>query len=319
MSVRHVVARIGALSAHLAAPRVTFAGGALSVMVVTLSAVFVISAADRLTREDLRFGFFYLAPIGVAAWWGDRRLAVVVASLSAIFLIFNDLSLGGATSWPTLVFNEFTRVSTFLALAILVSAVRLSTRRLREESDQSFRLAVTDSLTGLYNRRFLVEQLDLANSLAERHGREYSILAFDVDGLKKLNDRFGHAAGDVALVALAASVRAVVRFEDIAVRVGGDEFLVLLPNTGESEGIVVGERLLETVLAETRSDRVQSVSAGIATWRKGATAEELTREADALSYESKRRGGARLTRARDLSAARRAQPRRPTDPLPRSN
>src|SRR6185503_19238181 len=100
---------------------------------------------------------------------------------------------GGTTSLPTLLFNEFTRVSTFLGLAALLSSVRSTTRQLREESQKSFRLAVTDSLTGLYNRRFLVEQLDLANSLAERHGHGYSILAFDVDGLKKLNDQFGHA------------------------------------------------------------------------------------------------------------------------------
>jgi diguanylate cyclase (GGDEF)-like protein len=281
----------------------------LALTILGLSAVVAISVADRLTREDLRFGFIYLVPIGVAAWWADRRLAVFIASVSAILLVFNDLSLGVWTGWPTLVFNEFTRVTTFLALAIVLSSVRDSTRRLREESDRAFRLAVTDSLTGLYNRRFLVEQLDMVNSLAERHGHQYSILAFDVDGLKKLNDRFGHAAGDAALADLAASVRAAVRVEDVAVRIGGDEFLVLLPYTGEEDAVVIGERLLETLLAETRPDRVRSVSAGVVTWTEGATTEGLLREADMLSYESKRRGGARLTRSRDLPAGTRVRTR----------
>ena len=285
----------------------------LAVTIVALSAVLVISAADRLTREDLRFGFFYLVPIGVAAWWGDRRLAAVTASVSAVLLIVNDLTLGGGTSWPTLLFNEFTRVSTFLALAALLSSVRRTSQQLREQSERSFRLAVTDSLTGLYNRRFLVEQLALANSLAQRQGHEYSVLAFDVDGLKKLNDQFGHAAGDAALVALAASVRAAVRFEDVAVRVGGDEFVVLLPDAGEDAALAVGERLVKSLGSETRADRVRGVSAGIVAWRPGVTAEELLAEADALSYESKRRGGARVTRARDVVKERSARTLRPAD------
>jgi diguanylate cyclase (GGDEF)-like protein len=298
MSVRQVVARATAIGTQVATPRLMFIRNDAWVAIVGFVAVLVISGADRLTREDLRFGFFYLAPIGVAAWWGGRRLALVMASASATFLIFNDLSLGSATSWPTLVFNEFTRVSTFLAFAMLLSSVRRSSRRLREESERSFRLAVTDSLTGLYNRRFLEEQLDLANSLAERHGRGYSIVAFDVDGLKKVNDRFGHAAGDAALVALAGCVRAAVRFEDVAVRMGGDEFVVLLPDAGEADAVSVGERLLEMLRAETRPDRLRSVSAGIVAWKRGATPEGLLSEVDALSYESKRNGGGRLTRAR---------------------
>jgi diguanylate cyclase (GGDEF)-like protein len=298
LSVRRFVGRVGA---QVVTPRVTSAASGVGIAILGLSGVFVISAADRLTREDLRFGFFYLVPIGVAAWWGDRRLAVIIAAASGLLLIFNDVSLGVETSWATLVFNEFTRVTSFLAFAILLSSVRGSSRRLREQSARSFRLAVTDSLTGLYNRRFLVEQLDLASSVAERHGREYSIVAFDVDGLKKINDGFGHAAGDAALVALAASLRAAVRSEDVAVRVGGDEFVVLLPDAGEDDAFAVGERLLETLRSEARPDRVRSVSAGVVAWRAGATSEELLREADALSYQSKRRGGAGLTRARDLS------------------
>jgi diguanylate cyclase (GGDEF)-like protein len=285
-------------------PRASVAGKRLAVTILGVTAVLAISLADRSTREDLRFGFFYLVPIGVAAWQAERRIALFIAGLSAILLIFNDLSLGVATSWPTLAFNEFTRVTTFLTLAIVLSSLRSSSLRLREESDRAFRLAVTDPLTGLYNRNFLGKQLDLASSRSKRHGRGYSILAFDVDGLKKVNDQFGHAAGDAALAALAKAVRAAVRLEDIAVRVGGDEFVVLLPDTDEDEAAIVGERLVTAVLAETRPDRVAGVSVGLATWRDGVTAEELLREADALSYESKKRGGARLVRVRDIQGER---------------
>ena len=146
----------------------------LAIFVAGAIAIVAVSVADRLTREDLRFGFLYLVPIGATAWWAGRTLALVAAGLCALLLIANDLALGLQESWLTFAFNEFTRVTTFFALGFVLAGLRRSGERLREESERSFRLAVTDELTGLYNRHFLREQLGLANSLAPRHGRPYS-------------------------------------------------------------------------------------------------------------------------------------------------
>jgi len=128
-------------------------------------------------------------------------------------------------------------------------------------------------------------------------------LSLDIDGLKAVNDRFGHAAGDAALVAFASALRQAVRAEDIAVRLGGDEFLVLLQETGEEEATIVADRLLEALRSEARDDHVHGVSAGVVGWSPGASVADLLRRADALVYESKRRGGARVMREKDLDRA----------------
>ncbi|HEV8468604.1 MAG TPA: GGDEF domain-containing protein [Candidatus Limnocylindria bacterium] len=268
----------------------------LAIFVAGAIAILAVSIADRLTREDLRFGFLYLLPIAAMAWWAGRKLALLGAALAGFLLVANDLAFGPQGSWTTLAFNEFTRITTFFAVGLLLSGLKRSREQLREESQRAFRIAITDELTGLYNRHFLREQLNLANSLAPRHGRPYSVLAFDIDGLKSINDTFGHAAGDAALVAFASELRKAVRAEDVAVRLGGDEFLVLLPETSAEEAALVGERLLEALHSESRDDRVRGVSAGVVGWTPGSGAEDLMRRADALVYESKRRGGGRLTR-----------------------
>jgi diguanylate cyclase (GGDEF)-like protein len=235
----------------------------VAIFVAGAIAILAVSVADRVTREDLRFGFLYLLPIAAMAWWAGRKLAVLGAALAGFLLVANDLAFGPQGSWTTLAFNEFTRVTTFFAVGLVLSGLRRSREQLREESQRTFRLAVTDELTGLYTRHFLREQLDLANSLAPRHGRPYSVLALDIDGLKGINDRFGHAAGDAALVTFAGALRSAVRAEDVAVRLGGDEFLVLLPETAAEEAALVGERLLEALHSESRDDRVRGVSAGV--------------------------------------------------------
>jgi GGDEF domain-containing protein len=92
-----------------------------------------------------------------------------------------------------------------------------------------YELAVLDPLTGLYNRRFVEERLQSEIAPAERHGDALIVLLLDLDDFKQINDHFGHAAGDLVLKELAHRIRRAVRASDFAVRMGGDEFLVLLP------------------------------------------------------------------------------------------
>jgi diguanylate cyclase (GGDEF)-like protein len=140
--------------------------------------------------------------------------------------------------------------------AALARAELLS--RLREQ-------AATDVLTGLPNRRAWYEHLDLALARARRSGRPLSVVALDLDGLKALNDREGHASGDRLLVEVASRWPTVLRETDLVARTGGDEFVVLLEDTGEPEAFEVLERLQRVL------DGRCGVSGGAATWDGSGT------------------------------------------------
>jgi diguanylate cyclase (GGDEF)-like protein len=180
-------------------------------------------------------------------------------------------------------------------------ALSLATRRVLETAQ---RQATTDGLTGLHNRHFLGDQLRLMHSLASRHGQPYSVVALDVDGLKRVNDTYGHEQGDLALRGLANTMRRTLRASDVAVRTGGDEFIVLMAQATLDDARIAAERLREAVDAQGRSDpRIAiTVSAGVASWRLGRSAEQVIEAADLMLYAAKRAGKDRV-RAEDALAA----------------
>jgi diguanylate cyclase (GGDEF)-like protein len=261
-----------------------------------VGAVVAIWLADRIAAEDLRFGFVYLVPLAVVAWWGRRSVALGCAALASLAVVVNDLQFRAGSTVFSNVWNEFTRATTLVAVVVLVSSVRASAVRARSESERAFVLAVTDQLTGLYNRRYLMEQLNRVHAAAARQQRPYALVALDLDGFKLINDMFGHVAGDAALIDFANDLRRAIRAGDIAVRMGGDEFLVLLPDGTADHAAALAERLL-TTLREAPSDerRIHNFSAGVVSWRPKTTPEDLIAEADHLVYESKRRGGGQVT------------------------
>lgn len=172
-------------------------------------------------------------------------------------------------------------------------ALSLATRRVLETAQ---RQATTDGLTGLHNRHFLGEQLRLMHSLAVRHGQPYSVVAIDVDSLKRINDTFGHEQGDLALRGLANTMRKTLRASDVGVRTGGDEFLVLMAQSDLEESRVAAERVREAVELQGRADPkiAITVSAGVASWRPGRSSEQVLEAADAMLYAAKRAGKDRV-------------------------
>ena len=150
------------------------------------------------------------------------------------------------------------------------------------------RAAHTDPLTSLANRRGL-ERL-----VGERRGRRsLVVLAIDVDGLKHVNDRHGHAAGDALLLTVADAVGSVLRTGDVVARVGGDEFAAVVFDSDESSGASVAARILETVRDQGTRGRRPRVSIGVATVEPGASLGDGLDRADAAMYEAKRSGGMR--------------------------
>ena len=157
-------------------------------------------------------------------------------------------------------------------------------------------LSVTDDLTGLYNSRYLNSVLRRETKRASRSGRPLSLLFIDLDGFKGVNDTYGHLFGSRALVEAAAVIRSSARETDVVARFGGDEFALILPDTGGEGAFAVGERIRERIasyafLAADGLSITLTASVGVATLPDvAASAEELVQAADKAMYAVKDSG-----------------------------
>jgi diguanylate cyclase (GGDEF)-like protein len=222
---------------------------------------------------------FTATPIPGTAW----RLLIAVP---------NSRLYASITGWTQLIpWLVFALVTVLGALLVALFARSLADRsRLTALSAAMERTAQTDSLTGLYNRRALTEQLTRSSARARRHDEPLSVLMIDLDRFKQINDTFGHEAGDQVLCTIADCLRDVLRADDIYGRWGGDEFLVALPKTGSNGAEVTAERLRATAAAIKLADiglpdGVQ-ISVGVACGVH-ASQHDLVREADLALYRAK--------------------------------
>jgi diguanylate cyclase (GGDEF)-like protein len=170
----------------------------------------------------------------------------------------------------------------------------LETARVRQALH---RQAERDELTGLGNLRLFQARLATEYARFARYGEPLTLVAVDVDKLKRINDEHGHAAGNEALRAIADVIGREARDVDIPARCGGDEFLIMLPHTTLSQAAAFAGRVVNAIRQITVSDVRLSVSVGIAELTRAdvaATAEQLLRRADAAAYRAKREGGDRI-------------------------
>ena len=168
---------------------------------------------------------------------------------------------------------------------------------LRDNLDRSLELAVTDPLTGLRNRRYVRRHLDqLLGS-----GASAAVLLIDVDRFKPLNDRYGHAVGDIALREVASRLREHLRAVDVVARYGGEEFMAVIAAAGEEEALAVGERLREAIAGQPITapglSLAVTISVGAAVSEEGVSPESLIAAADAALYRAKDRGRNRVEKA----------------------
>ncbi len=166
----------------------------------------------------------------------------------------------------------------------------------RQLEDHLRQQAARDPLTGLANYRHLAEVLDMEIKRSERTGREFALLLFDLDGLKQINDRYGHLTGSHA-ICRAADVLSLCRDIDTAARYGGDEFAVVLPETSAEAANQVARRICDSITNDGMGPLL-SVSVGVAVYpHDGERIEALLRKADAAMYAMK-------TKKRELLDAR---------------
>lgn len=176
--------------------------------------------------------------------------------------------------------------------------------RLRNSVRQTIELAVTDGLTGLHNRRYLDTQLRTLFARAKVRGRPLTICITDIDRFKLVNDGYGHDAGDEVLKEFAGRIRATVRGADLACRFGGEEFVLVMPDTPAEVAATVAERLRGMIEARPFQLRtgetplMLTASMGIATIGPGIeTPEQLLKQADRALYEAKNSGRNRVVAA----------------------
>ncbi len=182
-------------------------------------------------------------------------------------------------------------------LALLLS--RLTTQNVELE-----RLATTDSLTGLANRRRLFDCLEQEVYRAQRYGTALSLVMFDIDHFKRINDSWGHATGDWVLCRIARETHQLLRKTDQAGRSGGEEFVVLLPETDLSEALLLAQRLRQrisdtAITPEHDAPMPMTVSVGVAALAPDETGEELIHRADQALYRAKQNGRNRVETALD--------------------
>jgi diguanylate cyclase (GGDEF)-like protein len=166
---------------------------------------------------------------------------------------------------------------------------------LEEANDRLRKLAVTDELTGLRNRRAFEERLVMEFSMARRRKRQLSVLLIDVDDFKKINDQWGHAAGDEVLRRLGMILRTTVRLPDLPARYGGEEFVVLLPESGEQSALGLARRVMARVATEQWENTSLTISIGMASMNDSVVnGFQLVEMADEALYAAKRAGKNRV-------------------------
>jgi diguanylate cyclase (GGDEF)-like protein len=174
---------------------------------------------------------------------------------------------------------------------LLITLVDITMEKEREKG--LFHLATTDKLTKLLNRHAGIKMFENLLYQAQMYGVPFSLLMLDIDDFKKLNDELGHLAGDLALRKAAKAIKKGIRKGDIAIRWGGEEFLILLPHTADP--LPIGEKIKKLINAISIDGYGPlSVSVGATTYREGDTIDSMVQRADSALYSAKRIGKNRV-------------------------
>ena len=191
------------------------------------------------------------------------------------------------------------RLNVLDGLLGIAEAIASERREIESEKVDLHRLALTDEATGLLNRRGFTEQAPFLVAAAHRTKQPLSVVFVDIDRFKRINDELGHPEGDVLLRSFASLLRDAVRTGDLAVRYGGEEFVVILPRSAATGATEWSERVRRTIASELKPSDGRQVTAsfGVAELKPGESIQDVVRRADAALYEAKAGGRNRTVRA----------------------
>jgi len=216
----------------------------------------------------------------------EDNLIIVVAVLVLLATLF--------TYGHMLVRQTRDGVRAELQRADLTESLRAANRSLEQALQSAVEAANRDLLTGVYNRRALYERAEQIAAARRRHERPCATLLMDLDNFKRINDRYGHAAGDAVLVAVASALKRSMREVDVVARWGGEEFLVLLPDCGVGAALQRAEQVRNEVarleIAALPMQHSITISIGVAVWQADVPLDEMITQADRALYAAKGQG-----------------------------
>lgn len=286
----------------------------LTVLLIVLAAFLAMFLVPEM-RESLRgriiavsgVYIFFDVTAGVLLWRArEEGLTLYRRGVGLVLLLFGGflaLRFGYALTSPALttsfVQDPF-QMATFLVSTVFAYAITISLALMlfRGKEIELRKLARSDPLTGLYNRYSLDEHANREVQRSKRYQMPLSLIVLDIDRFKRINDAYGHAAGDRVLIRVARELTRATRETDIVFRIGGEEFLILLSCTSSREAAVVAERLRSGIesMEVDGTGRSLSVTAsfGVSELAKGEGWEVAFNRADSALYEAKRRGRNRI-------------------------
>lgn len=246
----------------------------------------LITWIDYATGAEVSFSIFYLVPTSLVAWKLGRRAGIAFALLSSIAWLFADKLSGQVYSHPAIpVWNASVRLGFFLTTVLVLAG-------LRDALEREKTWARLDPLTGLANGRSFRELLLDEAIRSRRYAHPLSLAYIDLDDFKTVNDQLGHAAGDDLLRDVGALLRTTSRTSDTPARLAGDEFALLMPETGPDVSRIAVERIRDRLneLMRTRGWKVTS-SIGLVTYVvPPESVDTMLKAADALMYSAKQQG-----------------------------
>jgi diguanylate cyclase (GGDEF)-like protein len=249
--------------------------------------LFFLGVLDFYTGNQLSFSFLYLLPVGLITWVGGGVMGAISAFISVVIWQLASYMFGEV--YPSVwipIWNSVSRL-----MFILVGVVLLDRFHQNLQMERNF--ARTDFLTGTANRRAFFEIASIEVNRAARYAHHLSIIYIDLDQLKTVNDSYGHKAGDALLRLVGRTISRSLRTSDLVARVGGDEFCVLLPESGEKAAARAANRIFERLNAKMVDENYPTTfSFGVVSYVHGypKSVDEMIQEADMVMYEVKKTG-----------------------------
>lgn len=242
----------------------------------------IIAAVDWWAGERFGFSIFYAAPVLFATWRAGRGVGLIVAVFAAVaWLAAKWFAVHPNVDWTAQLWACTVRLGFFVLLVFYQSFL-----------DREKQHARTDSLTRLLNRRGFMERLGIELERARRSGRPVTLAYLDCDNFKDVNDRYGHQQGNAVLKQVGQLLQTRLRMVDVAGRLGGDEFSLIMPETESRQAQLALSRLHEDLHPATREIGCPvTFSIGAVSFQSSPqSAEAALHEADTLMYEVKRGG-----------------------------
>jgi diguanylate cyclase (GGDEF)-like protein len=259
-------------------------------IIFCLVVVILIDLLRLATGSEFALSLFFLIPIVIACWYVSIRTGIFLAIISATSWLMADCILEGYNTFWVPIVNECLRLIVFIFVIFVLEKLKIALVNQKHLSE-------TDALTGLLNRRGFGERANNELNRFRRTKRPFSLVYFDIDNFKKINDQKGHKAGDQLLAQVGTILKTKIRSIDTVARLGGDEFILLLVDTHADKAFRLVEKLqglLKNQIAKT-FEKI-TFSFGITTSRSDSQdIDELVSQADEAMYLAKKNGKNRIT------------------------